>query len=103
MNYGVMEDSPRWPLPYEPVLVARRLAALREALGMTKAEFADLIGVDRSSYTKIEKGAKPLLPPNAYRIWELFGVDMNYIYLGHVHTLPENLSKAVTSNLTQLR
>jgi DNA-binding XRE family transcriptional regulator len=85
--------------PHEPAMVARRLIALRAALGMNKAAFADMIGLDRSSYTKIEKGEKPLLPPSAYRIYQLFGVDMNFIYLGQVGGLPVKLSSAVMSHL----
>lgn len=80
-------------------MVARRLIAIRAALGLNKADFADQIGVDRSSYTKIEKGVKPLSPPSAYKIYELYGVDMNFIYLGQVGGLPSILSKKVTSHL----
>lgn len=67
---------------------------------MTKAEFADLIEIDRSSYTKIEKGDKPLLPRQAFKIYERFGVDMNYIYLGQIGGVPQKLSSALTSSLT---
>lgn len=70
---------------------------------MKRADFADVIGVDRSSYTKIEDGNKPLLPPAAYRIWQLWGVDMNYIYLGQVRDLPPSLSSTVIANLTGRR
>lgn len=94
-----MEESPL-ALPVDPMMVAPRLIALREALGMSKAEFADILGVDRSSYIKIEKGAKPLLPPVAFRIYELFGVDMNYVYLGRVGDVPSSLSKKLTAALT---
>ena len=80
-------------------MVARRLIALRAALGVGKGEFADIIGIDRSSYTKIEKGAKPLLPQYAFRIWQLYGVDMNYLYLGQVGGVPLKLSSAVTTHL----
>lgn len=80
-------------------MVAQRLVALRAALGLNKADFADIIGVDRSSYTKIEKGVKPLLPAAAYRIYELYGVDMNYVYLGQVGGVPSRLSKTVISHL----
>lgn len=86
--------------PHEPAMVARRLRALREALGLNKADFADAIGIDRSSYTKIENGTKPLLPPTAYKIWRLYGVDMNYIYLGQVGGVPSNLSKELTTALS---
>ena len=84
---------------WELVMVARRLAAARLALGLTKAEFADIIGIDRSSYTKIEKGLKPLLPPTARAIFRLYGVDMNYFYLGQLGGLPSNLSSKVIAHL----
>jgi transcriptional regulator with XRE-family HTH domain len=93
-----MDESPQFQ-PYEPSVVARRLKALRAALGVTKATFADVIGIDRSSYTKIEKGEKPLLPAFAYRIYELYGVDMNFVYLGQVGGLPLTLSSKVISHL----
>ena len=88
--------------PVDPMIVAPRLTALREALGLSKAEFSDMIEIDRSSYTKIEKGEKPLLPRQAYKIYERFGVDMNYIYLGQVGGVPQRLSKALTANLSTL-
>lgn len=78
-------------------MVTPRLIRVREAVGLTKAEFADRIGIDRSSYSKIEKAQKPLLPHTALRIWELFGVDMNYIYLGRLDGLPERLSSKLTN------
>lgn len=81
-------------------MLAPRLIALRKALGVSKAEFADVIGLDRSSYTKIEKGAKPLLPYSAYRIFERYGVDMNFIYLGQVGGLPSDLSKKLIAALS---
>lgn len=94
-----MDDFSRL-LPHEPAMVAHRLKALREALGLNKADFADAIGLDRSSYTKVENGAKPLLPHIAYRIWQLYSVDMNYIYLGQVGGVPSNLSNKLMPALT---
>jgi DNA-binding XRE family transcriptional regulator len=84
-----------------PAHVARRLEAVRNALGLTKAEFADIIDIDRSSYVRIEKGAKPLLPPTALRIYHLYGVDMNFLYLGQLSGLPGSLSSKVTTALTK--
>lgn len=86
--------------PIHPLLVARRLTAIRAALGLNKADFADSLEIDRSSYTKIEKGQKPLLPKDAYRIFERYAVDLNFIYLGQVGGLPAKLSKSITSHLT---
>jgi transcriptional regulator with XRE-family HTH domain len=88
--------------PSSPEQVAKRLLALREALGLTKAEFADAIGCDRSSYTKIEKATKPMLPPMAFRIYELYGADMNYLYLGQLGGVPVGLSKKLIKALSGL-
>ena len=93
-----MEESTQFE-PAAPQMVAPRLAAARMALGLSKAAFADSIGVDRSSYTKIEKGQKPLLPRDAQRIYQLYGIDMNFIYLGQVGGLPSNLSSKVMAHL----
>jgi len=94
-----MEESHK-PSTADPEMVTPRLVALREALNLSKGQFADAIGIDRSSYSKIEKSNKPILPPTAERIFSLYGVDMNYIYLGRVDTLPAHLSAKITSRLT---
>lgn len=85
--------------PWDPMIVAPRLAAVREAIGLKRAEMADILRLDRSSYTKVEDGKKPLLPREAFRLWKLYGVDMNFIYGGHVGGLPADLSKKVISHL----
>jgi len=97
-QYVCMQNQKRTE-PTAPEMVTPRLIALREALKLTKSEFADMIGIDRSSYTKIEKRQKPLLPKEAHRIWSLWGVDMNYIYLGQVRGLPSDLSSKIISHL----
>lgn len=93
-----MEESQHSAL-CDPPMVARRLEAVRETLGLTRAQIADQLGIDRSSYTKIAKGEKPFLPPAAYKLYELHGVDMNYIYLGQIGGLPSRLSSQVISRL----
>lgn len=97
-HHARMEESPNLE-PWEPEKLAKRLIAVRKALGLTKAEFADLIEIDRSSYTKIEKGEKPLLPNYAFRVWQLFAVDLNFLYLGQLGGLPVSLSSKVISFL----
>lgn len=94
-----MEESPALERT-APAMVAPRLIALREALGLSKGEFADRIEIDRSSYSKIEMAKKPLLPPQAFKIWLQWSVDMNYIYLGQLESLPGHLSKAIISHLS---
>lgn len=95
-----MEESSQY-VPCNPAVVAHRLAAVRHALGLSKAELADMLEIDRSSYTKIEKGVKALLPRNAYKLFKLYGVDMNFIYLGQVGGLPSKLSSKVINHLNK--
>lgn len=90
-----VEKQQTYSGPAESHMVSPRLIALREALGLTKAQFADAIGIDRSSYSKIEKADKPILPTTAQRIFSLYGVDMNYIYLGRIDTLPSHLKAEI--------
>jgi len=72
---------------------AARVIALREHLGMSKADFADSIEVDRSSWTKIEKCDKPLHADHAYRISVKFSVPMDFIYRGVVKDLPASFAE----------
>lgn len=77
--------------PLRTEQVAKRIKALRETLGLSKAEFADRVGIDRSSYTKIENGDKPLNIEMGYTISEIYGVPLDFIYKGQMHQLPGHL------------
>ncbi|MEY8117627.1 helix-turn-helix domain-containing protein [Falsihalocynthiibacter sp. BN13B15] len=83
--------------PFHPVLVGERLAALRNHYKLNKADFADSVGIDRSSYTKIENGTKPLKADMAYIIAEKWGISMDFIYRGRLTELPKNLADALTT------
>lgn len=84
-----------------PLAVARRLIALREALGLGPSEFADSVGIDRSSYSKIEKGEKPLHQYLAYDVSVRWGVTMEFIYRGATQDrdLPDRYATAIRTNL----
>lgn len=65
-----------------PERVAVRLRALREALAMNRADFADSLRINRSSYTLIEDGRKPLNHRMAFDVATRYGVTMDYLYRG---------------------
>lgn len=102
-NPSLSEGSLQNPMkpPYSPPMVAARLSAVRESLDMQKSEMADALGIDRSSYTKIESGSKPLKPEYAFRLWELYAIPMDFTYRGQIRDLPPSLSSAVTRHLKQ--
>lgn len=84
---------------FDPRKVGPRLEAARLALSLTKAQMAEVIDIDASSYSKIIKGAKPLLPPQAWRLWKAYSVDPNFIYLGQLGGLPVDLSRKLMPHL----
>lgn len=71
-----------------PDQVAPRVYAVREHLKLNKAQFAEAIGVDRSSLTKIEKGAAGLDIAVAERIAALYGFGLDFIYRGDLDDVP---------------
>ncbi len=86
--------------PFHPEAVGRRLTALREHHDKTRADFASSVGIDATSYGRIEKGLKPLKADMAYRIAERWGVSMDYLYRGRLTELPESLANSLMKNLS---
>lgn len=79
--------------------VGPRVFALRETVGLSKAEFADTVGVDRSSLTKIEKGQAGLDIAVGERIAVMFGFGLDFIYRGDLSDVPLNLRNDLMKNL----
>lgn len=84
-----------------PELVAERLEALIAATGLQPMDFADQVEIDRSSFSKIRKGKKPLSSEMAFRISERFEVPMDFIYKGRLVNLPDRYEAAIIANLKQ--
>ena len=87
----------------DPALVGKRLDALRAATGLEKGVFADTVGIDRSSYSKIIKGTKPLKIEMGFNVASRWGVSLDYLYRGHLGQLPAALSNTIIAILTDER
>lgn len=100
-----MTDFASKMLPREsrPERVGPRITALRETLKMSKAQFADAVGLDRSSLTKIEKGKAGLDIVIGERIATLFRVDLDFIYRGELSDIPSDLRPPLLVNLVTYR
>lgn len=85
--------------PFHPEAVGRRLEALREHHQLTRADFADSVQIDATSYGRIEKGLKPLKADMAYRISERWGVTMDFLYRGRLTELPPSLADKLMKHL----
>lgn len=86
--------------PFHPEAVGARLTALREFHEMTRAEFADSVAIDHTSYGRIEKGLKPLKADMAFRIAERWGVSMDFLYRGRLTEIPPRLADSLMHHLT---
>jgi DNA-binding XRE family transcriptional regulator len=84
-----------------PERVALRLTALREALGMNRADFADSVRINRSSYTLIEDGRKVLNHRLGYNVAQRHGVSMDYLYRNQISDkdLPASIAQAIRARL----
>ncbi len=86
-----------------PAQVGPRVTAIRETLGLSKAQFADIVGVDRSSLTKIERGEAGLDIAVGERIAVLYGYGLDFIYRGDLSDVPQNDRPQLMVNLLTAR
>lgn len=85
----------------DPVLVGRRLEALREAVGIEdKKAFALSFGLDNSTYGKVAAGTRPLRSHHAYRAAKRFGVTMDYFFDGDLSKIDPTLRAAIMKYLS---
>lgn len=98
---GAMSVAPRESLP-DPVLtemsperIAWRLRLLREALGMTKSQISDDLGIERTYWSRFENGVRPV----SYHVGALlvarYGVTLDFLILGRWDKLPVDLSASL--------
>lgn len=66
-----------------PEIVGNRLKALRKELGFkTQVEFAQKLGIDKSTYNPFETGARPLTFETACLIRREFGISIDWLFFG---------------------
>lgn len=87
------------PAEARPEKVGPRITALREALGLSKAQFADSIELNRSTQTKVEAGKEGLDISKAIAISTVYGVGLDFTYRGELSDLPLDLRPKVMANL----
>ena len=71
--------------------VGARLKAIREAHNLIGAKVADMLGVERTYWSRWETGTRPIPVDIAYQITTLFEVDLDFIYLGDLRSVPPEL------------
>lgn len=66
-----------------PEIVSSRLKALRKELGFkTQVEFAEKLGIDKSTYNQYEKGKRALTFETACLIRRHWGISVDWLFFG---------------------
>lgn len=72
--------------------VAARLRAAREALGLTKREFAERAGLGEQTYGPFENGVRPLSLIAAKKLRRAHGLTLEFMYFGKIEDLPHRIA-----------
>lgn len=84
-----------------PERIGARLKLLREALGLKPSEMADLLGIERTYWSRFEGGKRAITEPIAALLVDRFGVSLDFVILGRWGGLPMDLAakmRAVSSD-----
>ncbi|MFV1484496.1 MULTISPECIES: helix-turn-helix domain-containing protein [unclassified Phaeobacter] len=67
-----------------PDAIGDRLRLIREAYGLSKAEIADLLEIERSHWSRFEGGQRAIPYDKASRLVDRFGISLDFIILGRI-------------------
>jgi transcriptional regulator with XRE-family HTH domain len=73
--------------------VAARLKAVREALGMTKREFAEKADMGEQTYGPFENAVRPLSLTAAKKLRAAHGLSLEFMYFGNKADLPHRIAE----------
>ncbi len=85
--------------PLDLEAVGKRLDAVRAASGLIAKDFANSVGIDPSSYSKIVQGKKPLKIEMGHNVSIRWGAKLEFLYHGDLSELPEKHAKTIIAHL----
>jgi transcriptional regulator with XRE-family HTH domain len=94
-----MSSPPESSLPSDlaaemrPERIGERMRALRRALGLRPSEMADLLGIERTYWSRFEGGKRPISDHVAVLLVARFGVTLDWLILGRWDKLPFDLAE----------
>jgi DNA-binding XRE family transcriptional regulator len=84
-------------------LYVTRLALARlEKAPKTQKDFARSVDIPKTSYNQYESGTTMLVPESAVRIYQRYGVALNWLYAGSIDALPAPLYDAIRAVQAEL-
>ncbi len=79
----------------DAIEVGNRLRAMREALDLRPSEIADQVGMERTYWSRFEGGKRQLTLDMAYKICKAYPVTLDYLFLGRVHSLRDDIASKI--------
>jgi transcriptional regulator with XRE-family HTH domain len=83
----------RIPREMYPDRIGQRLRIIREAFGLKPAEIADLLGIERTYWSRFEGGKRAVSDEVAYLLTVRFGVTLDFLLLGKWDKLPFDVAE----------
>lgn len=71
--------------------IGKRLAALRDALGISQAELCRQIRCEPNRWNQYESGERRITIPISMRVADAYGASMDWVYRGETRTLTQDL------------
>lgn len=83
-DYALMSQVTESRIPREmyPDRIGERLKLIREAHGLRPAEIADMLGIERTYWSRFEGGKRAVSDEVAYLLTERFNVTLDFVILG---------------------
>ena len=81
----------------KPEKIGYRLKLLRESQELKPAEMADLLGIERTYWSRFENGKRAISDTVAVLLVERFGVTLDFLILGRWDRLPLDLAVSMRS------
>jgi transcriptional regulator with XRE-family HTH domain len=76
-----------------PEAVGARLRKVREALNLSKRDFAERAGLTEQTYGPFENARRPLSLEAAKRLRACYGLSLEFMYFGSKDDLPHRIAK----------
>lgn len=76
-----------------PQSIGYRLMLIREAHGLKPAEISDMLGIERTYWSRFEGGKRAITDSVAAMLVDRFGVTLDFIILGRWDRLPLELAE----------
>lgn len=80
-----------------PERIGYRMMLLREALGLRPSEISDMLGVERTYWSRFEGGKRPITDSFAALLVDRFGITLDFLILGRWAGLPLELADKMRS------